>query len=293
MKSRRRKRAGRLFILSTVIVIFIILIYSLWLQKVSQNEKNSKHQVSCEDDISVSDSEKDDEKDEKESETEEDSITKKLKKYAEKNHFSFNEYPEELVELIEKNTETEEFVLNYPLRKNTFSKEKLTELEEDEIPLLMQWDSRWGYYKYGDNVMGLTGCGPTCLSMVASYLFQDPELTPIYMADYATRNGYSVSGSGTSWDFMSAGARELGLRVNEVPLMENKIKNYLQQGYPIICILGPGEFTDKGHFIVLTGVENDKIRLNDPNSRERSKRLWEYEELKNQIRNIWVYQAGL
>lgn len=138
--------------------------------------------------------------------------------------------------------------------------------------------------------MGLTGCGPTCLSMVASFLKQDPKLTPIYMADYAIRNGYCVSGSGTSWNFMSDGAREFGLQVQEIPLMKNRVYQYLQEGNPIICIMGPGEFTDNGHFIVLTEIEEGKIKINDPNSKSHSNSLWEFEEIESQIRNMWVYQ---
>ena len=291
MSRRRKNRVRRIRRRIRVICIMLGLVFLLWISKTlirdTNYDKSNEHTSIIESEESVH----------QQSETnisdvdDTNPIINKLNTFARNHQFSVNEYPSELVELLLKNPDTEEFVLNYPLKKNTFSKEKLTELEEDKIPLLMQWDSRWGYYKYGDNVMGLTGCGPTCLSMVASYLLQNPALTPIYMAEYATRNGYSVSGSGTSWNFMSEGATELGLHVKEVPLMENKIKNYLQQGYPIICILGPGEFTDNGHFIVLTGVEDDKIRLNDPNSRERSERMWEYEELKNQIRNIWVYQV--
>lgn len=203
--------------------------------------------------------------------------------------FPKEEYPDELLELLQKNPETQEFVMNYPSKKNTFSREELKELNKSSIPLLLQWDERWGYYQYGDNVMGLTGCGPTCLSMVASFLFQNPEMTPLYMADYATNNGYCVPGSGTSWEFMSKGAMGLGLQVWEVPLMESRVKEYLRQGNPIICIMGPGKFTDNGHFIVLTGLENGKIKINDPNSKERSNQLWEFEEIKSQIRNMWVY----
>ena len=56
---------------------------------------------------------------------------------------------------------------------------------------------------------------------------------------------------------------------------------------PIICIMGPGDFTTTGHYIVLTGVQEGKFTVNDPNSRERSTQLWTYEQLEGQIRNIW------
>lgn len=54
----------------------------------------------------------------------------------------------------------------------------------------------------------------------------------------------------------------------------------------------PGDFTSTGHFIVLVGIEDGKIRVNDPNSRARSQVLWEYDRLESQINNLWSYTAG-
>ena len=53
--------------------------------------------------------------------------------------------------------------------------------------------------------------------------------------------------------------------------------------------MGPGDFTATGHFLVLTGWEDGKFRINDPNSRENSERLWAYEEIQDQIRNLWAF----
>lgn len=39
----------------------------------------------------------------------------------------------------------------------------------------------------------------------------------------------------------------------------------------------PGDFTTIGHFILLTGVEDGKIKVNDPNSKIRSSKLWDYD----------------
>ena len=69
---------------------------------------------------------------------------------------------------MERNAETEEFVLNYPLQKNKKADIDISSyLKEDTFPYFKQWDTQWGYKKYGSGVMGLTGCGPTCLSMAA------------------------------------------------------------------------------------------------------------------------------
>lgn len=219
-------------------------------------------------------------------------VMNKLEFFAQQNDFSVEEYPEEMIELLTKNAETENFVLKYPLEKDNYSTEVLDEcLNQEEVPLLMQWDSRWGYYEYGDGVMGLTGCGPTCLSMVAIHLLQDSSLTPIFVADYADRNGYYADGVGTAWSFMSQGASGLGLYAQEVGLDESRVLNYLQQGKPIICAMGRGDFTETGHFIVMIGGEDGKIKVNDPNSKERSEKLWNFNDIKYQIKNMWVYSV--
>ena len=71
----------------------------------------------------------------------------------------------------------------------------------------------------------------------------------------------------------------------------NKMMQYLLQGKPIICAMGAGDFTENGHFIVFAGIKDGKIRVNDPNSRIRSEKLWEFEDIKYQIKNMWVYSV--
>ena len=51
----------------------------------------------------------------------------------------------------------------------------------------------------------------------------------------------------------------------------------------------PGDFTTSGHFIVLSALEDGKIRVKDPNSAERSEKLWDYETLESQIKGLWVF----
>ncbi len=215
----------------------------------------------------------------------------RLEYLANKNGISMEEYPERLLELLKKNPETEEFVTQYPTKKNEVSDEPLEELlaNPDEIPMLFQWDTRWGYYEYGGDVMGLTGCGATCMSMVASYLFQDPNLTPVYIAKFSTENKYVVDGGGTTWAMMSTGAQKLGLNVKEVPLHMNTVKKYLEEGHPIICNVGPGHFTEGGHYIVFTGWVDNMLMIHDPNSKQNTETLWNFSDIQDQIKNMWVY----
>lgn len=163
-------------------------------------------------------------------------------------------------------------------------------LGNETVPLFFQWDERWGTTIYGSDVMEVTGCGPTCLSMVLVHLLQDATYTPRYVADFAEENKYYAKGSGSKWALISEGGKTLGLDVTELPLDENRIKKNLELGNPVICIMGPGHFTTAGHFIVLTGVKENKFVVNDPNSKENSERLWSYEEISGQIKNLWAFR---
>lgn len=212
-----------------------------------------------------------------------------IRMYAEYHGINFESYPERLWSVYEENPEAREFVLNYPLEIDKDHKVDMSEFEDvNGVPLFIQWDQRWGYTHYGSSVGGITGCGPTCLSMVAYYYTKDPNMSPDKIMEFAIEHDYYVYGHGTAWTLMSEGSKKLGFDVKEVPLMESKIIKYLESGNPIICSVGPGYFTSFGHFIVLAGYENGMIRVNDPNSYERSECLWLYDDIKDQISNMWV-----
>ena len=216
---------------------------------------------------------------------------KTVKAYAEANGIFYGAYPESLIDLLERNPETEEFVLNYPFRDDVVA-ELGTYDTEDGVPLFLQWDQRWGYEIYGSDVIGITGCGPTCLAMAGYYVTGDEKFTPDKIAEFAQRNGYYERGYGSSWTLISQGGVKLGLDVTEIPLVKKRIVDNLEVKNPIILALGPGDFTTAGHYVVLVGVEDGKFRVNDPNSVINSQRLWSYEELEGQIRNIWVIRKG-
>ena len=215
----------------------------------------------------------------------------KVKAYAEEHGAHFADYPQSLIELLERNPETEAFVLGYPFREE--GTVDLTDYETwGTVPLFLEWDPNWGYEKYGRDFLAVTGCGPTCLAMAGYYLTGDENMTPDKIAGFAQRNGYYEAGYGSSWTLISEGAEKLGLKATELPLVKKKMVNALEAGNPVILAMGPGDFTTAGHYIVLTGVEDGKFRVNDPNSRENSQRLWSYEEIEGQIRNIWAISAA-
>lgn len=158
------------------------------------------------------------------------------------------------------------------------------------VPLLLQTDSRWSSISYGSSTIGISGCAPTCLSMVSMAVTGNQEFTPDIIAKFSEENGYYIEGTGTSWELMTEGAKEFGLKFKELALSEELISSELQKNHPIICSVGPGDFTAEGHFIVLTSYENGAIYLNDPNSESNSNIEWSYEQLAPQINAMWVYK---
>lgn len=199
------------------------------------------------------------------------------------------EYPEELLDMLERNPDLYDFVHNYPEKKGQIFADNIGEVTKGVFPLLLQWDERWGYGYYGESTVAVSGCAPTALSIVYAGLTGENTVTPYTIASYAAENGYYIPGSGTDWSLMTEGCKYFGISGDEIPLSENSVKNALNSGHPIICSMRPGDFTTTGHFIVLTGTEDGKIRVNDPNSIENSA-LWDYDTLSSQIRNLWTFQ---
>ncbi|MBR1692270.1 MAG: C39 family peptidase [Lachnospiraceae bacterium] len=203
------------------------------------------------------------------------------------------DYPQSLRQLYDKNVEARQFVLDYKNKKDVHDKIDVSnEVTSGEIPLFIQWDERWGYEQYGDDFLAVTGCGPTSLSMVYIGLTGDTSLHPLAMARLAEKEGYYVNGSGSSWSMMTDLAKKLGLTVRNVVFDEGHILDELRDGNPIICIMGPGDFTTAGHFIVLTGIaDNGEIEIHDPNSIRNSDRTWRLDVLMRQTRNLWGYSG--
>ena len=218
---------------------------------------------------------------------------RELDTYAENNDVSLADYPDALVQLYARNPDARDFVRDYPKKKDLTPTIDLSGLAGSEtVPLLLQWDDRWGYREYNESIIGLAGCGPTCLSMVTIYLTGDTTKDPLWMCQFAEEHQFNVPGSGSKWALISEGGRLLGLDVTQIPLDQDRIYRNLDVGNPIIVVVGPGDFTTDGHFLVLTGHDGDKITLNDPNSPTNSQKSWDYDTLAGQIQSLWVLRRA-
>ena len=102
--------------------------------------------------------------------------------YAKANGLRYGDYPRDLIALLERNPETETFVLEYPLKKDQAVNVDLSQYSTDRVPLFLQWDQQWGYLPYGSGIAAITGCGPMCLSMAGFYLTGNADFSPDKLA---------------------------------------------------------------------------------------------------------------
>lgn len=198
------------------------------------------------------------------------------------------EYPIDLLNGLIHNGEMLEFVKGYfEADKNDVGTLTAQELQKDN-PLFIQWDKRWGYADYGDNMMAVAGCGPTSLSMAIVALTRNAEATPYNVAKFSYENGYYVSNRGSLWKLISEGSSHYGLSAKTLPLHKASLTQALDAGNILILAMGPGKFTSSGHYIVIYDYDENGFYVNDSNSYARSEKVWPFSEFSSEIKNIWA-----
>lgn len=289
--TKRRQQVHRqiLAIVTTVVLILVLIVSNSFKKHEEKDVKTSSKVASVKKETTKQEIKKT--KKQEIQETAEEKIAR-VKKEAETAG-----YPENVVDLLSKNPETVDFVEHYGEKKDVKPAASLSENLEGEnqleysgkIPKLLQWDERWGYAPYGTSIIAVSGCGPTCLSMVVAGLTGDETVTPAVVAEYGTANNAVDEGNNTYWSFMMQAGANWGLACKEGNADEGLVKAELEAGHPIICSLRPGDFTQIGHFIVLTSYKDGKVTVCDPFSVENTEKEWVYSEIRDQIKAMWIY----
>lgn len=160
------------------------------------------------------------------------------------------------------------------------------------IPLYYQWE--YADVAYGEATVKETGCAPTAMSMVVSYL-SGQTVTPREMVAWSG-NRFYVGTIGTGWSFFSAAAAHFGVgNVTETGSAQ-EVLDALRAGRPVISSQSAGIFTSQGHFIVLRGVTAEgRILVNDPNDSEAknfANRTFDfYSEIDATSKRYWIFDA--
>ena len=129
-----------------------------------------------------------------------------------------------------------------------------------------QLDSRWSNKMYSSvgntsQTIGSSGCGPTSSAMVVSSI--KGNITPDTMAELYVQYGYRSANQGTYWSAFKWTADVFDIGYSECYKLDDAVAKLKDNNY-IIASCNQGLFTYGGHFIVLTGVEGDYIKVYDP-----------------------------
>ena len=181
--------------------------------------------------------------------------------------------------------DTIEFVYNknHKFTDFNFYKGESVKLKR-KTPYYLQWDNRWAYDNLYPTNIGISGCGPTSLSMIISRLTN----TLIYPNEMAQKASKFMNDGGMDWAFIDHIAKEYNLKVTDINLDKDKMIKALEDG-PLLISVGRGYFTLYGHILVIDSYKDGKFIINDPNSVKNSIIEWDYDDISDQILKIWKF----
>ena len=155
--------------------------------------------------------------------------------------------------------------------------------------------SGWNNYAYsgggGTATMKQTGCGPTSMAMVLSSLGKN--VNPNTAAEWSTKHGYH--GNGTLEGYFTSYAKDAGVQSKVLGKSSSNIKNALNNNELVIMYVGPGDFTDKGHYIVARGYDSksNKVLIADPYT-EKNNKWYDLDRVVGQLKgkeSSWSFSA--
>lgn len=147
------------------------------------------------------------------------------------------------------------------------------------------------YYNQGDyggspygsyGTIASHGCGPTSAAIVASTFLKPEVHDPIEATNWVCAHGGCTS-SGSYFGTLAEYLKSLGIQGSELYSWNDanieKLNEALLTGdsLAIILVHEPGNscpFTNGGHFLVITGMQNGEYTIADPESRDRTKNTW-------------------
>lgn len=169
-----------------------------------------------------------------------------------------------------------------------------------------QTDSRWAGKPYRvkgkeNSTIGGSGCGPTSAAMLVA-TYKDSEETPLTACNWSMEKGYKAVGQGTYYTFFAAYFKAHGMKCEQVPGgnsyhkkntdADKKALAALKAGKYVIACMGPGIWTNGGHFVLAYDYKNGQVYINDPASSKavRAENTWD--KFQYEAKYYWIIDAS-
>lgn len=145
-----------------------------------------------------------------------------------------------------------------------------------DVVYFNQAEEPWADAAYGTDTLRKYGCGPTVMAMAVATLTEEAT-DPALMGQWAAEHGYWASRSGSYHTIVPGTAEAFGLTVESpVEQTPDALRDALRSGKLLAALVGPGHFTQYGHFILLRGITpSGDILVADPNSIPNSLAAWD------------------
>ena len=203
---------------------------------------------------------------------------------------------EKLLELAADDPAARSFVAGF---RTSYPGTKAGGLTEDDLPAdgsiphLMQWDKRWGYMEYIGGPLGTKGCCPTSLAMLYAGLSGRTDMSPYIVSLLATESELCDAQAGTHGEFVGYFCERVGLEWADVTTID-EAASYLNGGWILVCNLGAGEFTDLGHYVLITGWSgyDGDVHVNDPYTTSVNERPWPLVTIFYECNSTYAVRAG-
>lgn len=148
---------------------------------------------------------------------------------------------------------------------------------------------------YGNSTLEQSGCCPTCLAMILTYLTGE-DVLPTDLTDKSAKYLYS-NGTDVTGNYFYDLCSDFDVKPTRLQNWwdPDTITDTLESGKPIILNVGAGNFTSSGHYIVLLGFDdNGDVIVADPNSVYNSTKTYSLDSLIAQTYNTasacWCFE---
>lgn len=167
----------------------------------------------------------------------------------------------------------------------------------------LQTDPKWKSVDYSakgeKTTIGASGCGPTAMAMVLA-TWCDSKVTPLTECDWALKHGYKAPHSGTYYGYFEPAGRRYGLKVyrlnytniygNSTTAYHAQARDALGEGHLVIACMGKGNWTSSGHYVLVYGIQDNVVYINDPASTKKARTEGSYSLFKQQVKYYWVIE---
>lgn len=167
----------------------------------------------------------------------------------------------------------------------------------------LQVDPKWKNKPYATkgekSTIGSAGCGPTSAAMLIATLV-DKNVTPETTCAWSMKKGYKALNQGTYYTYFEPQFAEYGIkctrlnisRINRKPNdpIHDKALELLDEGHYLIALMGPGNWTGSGHYVVVW-KQNGKYYINDSYSKIARRTIGDFKQFRTECRMYWAIDA--